>query len=140
MRRIIHWLTMEDSSCNLSCANCVSLSVAVASRPRNIGPSKWRLNCFVVPNYYSNYYKITGLYSPNIPVLTKWSKLKYSNKSFCTGVPDNNIRRCVFNCVNAVYVWFSQFFKRWPYTYGKMTSEGTLPYFITYYKSYWLTM
>ena len=48
--------------------------------------------------------------------MTKWRRLKYSNKSFCIGVPDRSILFFVFNFVNAVYVKFSQFFSLWPYT------------------------
>ena len=44
-----HLLTMEASSLSLSSPILVSLSLALASRPRRIGVSKRRLNSEVVP-------------------------------------------------------------------------------------------
>ncbi len=85
---------MVANSVSLSLPTAVSLSVAQASLPRKIGVSNLLLNSAVVPS---------------IPVFTKCSKLKYSNKSFCIGVPDNSILLAVCNFVKAVYVRFSQF-------------------------------
>ena len=94
-----HLLTSPASSASLSCPRAVSLSLAYASLPLKIGPSNFFLNSLVVPS---------------IPVFTKCSKLKYSRRSFWMGVPDSNILRGVCRLLSAVYVRFSQFFRRCP--------------------------
>ena len=57
----------------------------------------------------------TWFNTPRMPLLTKCSRLKYSSRSFWMGVPDNRIRRSALRLTSAWYVWFSEFFKRWPW-------------------------
>ena len=104
---MMHLFTMEANSTSRSSAIFTSLSEAEASLPRKIGFSKRRLNSEVVPRYMYSYmymskgivkYELMGGVSgcgqedtPSIPVFTKCNKLKYSNRSFCIGVPDKRI-------------------------------------------------
>ena len=53
--------------------------------------------------------------SPSRPPLTKLTRLKYSSRSFCIGVPDRRIRLWHWRELRAMYVWFSLFFNRWPW-------------------------
>lgn len=63
-------------------------------------------NYFFFDLHYNNLKKIL----PRMPLLTKWTRLKYSSRSFWIGVPDSNIRRSTFSSLRALYVWLSEFF------------------------------
>lgn len=53
---------------------------------------------------------------PRIPALTKWTRLKYSSRSFWIGVPDMSTLLWALMAFRAWYVWLSEFFSRWPYS------------------------
>lgn len=52
--------------------------------------------------------------SPRIPALTKWTRLKYSSRSFWMGVPDMSTLLWADILFKLWYVWLSEFFRRWP--------------------------
>lgn len=52
--------------------------------------------------------------SPRIPALTKWTRLKYSSRSFWIGVPEMSTLLWALIRFKLWYVWLSEFFRRWP--------------------------
>lgn len=64
------------------------------------------------PNVFETF--CTWRYLPRIPALTKWTRLKYSSRSFWMGVPDISTLLLALMAFRAWYVWLSEFFSRWP--------------------------
>lgn len=83
---MINRLTLLPSSLSLASLSSFSFSVASASRPRRILPSKLRLKSSLEPRYSG---------------LAKFSKAKYSDKSFWMGVPVRMTRRLTLRAVRA---------------------------------------
>jgi hypothetical protein len=75
---MMNLLTNPPNSFNLASLCSFSLSVASASRPRRIFDSKLRLKSSFEPRYSG---------------LAKLSRAKYSDRSFCIGVPVRMTRR-----------------------------------------------
>ena len=128
VRRMMHRLTRSANSFNFSWPFFCWSSVASASLPRRIADSNLFLNSWAVPRR---------------PWLTKWTKLKYSRRSFWMGVPERSTRRLQFRATRAWYVWFSLFFNRWPCrsrykaleNSQKIITALTLNYLITKHQS-----
>lgn len=126
-----HLLTMLISSLSFPSPVSLSLSLASASRPLRMGSSKRFLNSWAVPALQQEHsgWRGSGYPAdttqtclrlcvrgdlPRIPAFTKWTRLKYSSRSFWMGVPDISTLRWALMAFRAWYVWLSEFFSRWP--------------------------
>ena len=99
VRRMINLLTSVSNSARHSSPRFRSASLPAASRPRRIGISYFFRKSLRVPSKFG---------------FAKFSREKYSERSFWIGVPDKMTLRATFRPVNAVKVWLSPFLRRCP--------------------------